>query len=69
MIRPGPVQLMLLGFVLLVLGIVLPFLMILKVLESTLFLGFVSYLVSFGGLVIGFIGVLNYGQSRGRDRD
>ena len=59
--RLSPVKLMGLGFLLLVFGVALPFLMVLKIIESTLFLGFIAYLVSFLGLVIGIIGMINYG--------
>lgn len=44
------------GFIFMVTGIVLPFLMVIHVLESTFFLNFFSYGVSFSGLVLGSIG-------------
>jgi len=58
-----------LGFVLLVLGFVLPFLMLLKMLESTLLLNFLAYLSSLFGLVIGVIGLVLYSQARRRGGD
>ena len=69
MSRFGPIQFMLVGFVLLVLGVALPFLMVLKIVESTLFMGFFSYLASFGGLILGLVGLISYSQSHQRDND
>jgi hypothetical protein len=45
-----------LGVFLMVLGIVLPFLMVIKVLESTFFLNFFSWGASVAGLAFGTIG-------------
>jgi hypothetical protein len=67
--RLSPLQMMLIGFVMLVIGFALPFLMVLHLLESTLFLGFVSYLTSFLGLIIGLIGVVMQGRSGRRNDD
>jgi membrane protein implicated in regulation of membrane protease activity len=67
--RLSPVQMMLIGFVLLVIGFVLPFVMVLQIIESTLFLGFVAYLTSFLGLIIGLIGVVMQGRVGRRDDD
>jgi hypothetical protein len=44
---------------LLVIGLVIPMLMVLRILESTYFLNFFSYIASFLGLILGFIGVTN----------
>ncbi|HET9909360.1 MAG TPA: hypothetical protein VFQ23_22120 [Anaerolineales bacterium] len=46
-----------LGLILMLLGIVLPFLILIKVLESTFFLNFFAYGASVGGLFMGVIGV------------
>ena len=46
-----------LGLVLMLLGIILPFLILIKVLESTFFLNFFAYGASVGGLFLGIIGV------------
>lgn len=46
-----------LGLVLMLLGIALPFLILIKVLESTFFLNFFSWGASVGGLFLGVIGV------------
>jgi hypothetical protein len=42
--------------VLVTLGMVLPFLMVMKVLESTFFLNFFSFAASVAGLFLGIIG-------------
>jgi hypothetical protein len=56
----SPVQMILIGVVLMVLGIVFPFLMVLKVIESTFFLNFFSYSASLVGLFLGVIGSAFY---------
>ena len=54
--------------ILLIAGAVLPFLMIIGVLESTFFLNFVTYLASVVGLFLGFIGIAVYvGDARKED--
>ncbi len=49
-----------LGLFLLLLGLVLPALMILQVIESTFLGNFVAYGASFVGLMLGFIGAVLY---------
>lgn len=53
-----------LGLLLMVLGIVLPFLIVIKVLESTFFLNFFSWGASVGGLSLGMIGFAMYSRNR-----
>ena len=53
-----------LGILLMLVGIVLPFLMVIKVLESTFFLNFFSWGASVAGLALGTIGFAMYSQSR-----
>jgi len=48
------------GFVLVMLGAVLPFLIVLQVIESTFFLNFFAYGASVAGLFLGFIGASLY---------
>jgi hypothetical protein len=55
-----PWKLIVIGFVLVLLGFVLPFLMVVRVLESTIFLNFLSYGASVGGLLLGLIGAAMY---------
>lgn len=60
----SPRFLLILGVILLLLGILLPFLMVIQVLESTFFLNFFSWGASVAGLALGTIGFAMY--SRGR---
>lgn len=54
--RLSPRFLLSLGVILMLLGIVLPFLMVIHVLESTFFLNFFSWGASVAGLSFGTIG-------------
>jgi len=54
------VRLILIGFVLVLAGAVLPFLMMAQVIESTFFLNFFSFGASVGGLFLGMIGASSY---------
>jgi hypothetical protein len=69
MIPVKPVPMMLIGFGLLVIGVILPFAMVLQLLESTLFLNFLAYLTSLFGLIIGLLGVAFYTRGHRRDDD
>jgi hypothetical protein len=51
-----PWSLILIGFLLSVAGVVLPFLMVIHTIPSTYFLDLFSYLSMVGGLVFGIIG-------------
>jgi hypothetical protein len=53
-------KLILIGFLLCLSGVVFPFLMVIKVLESTFLLNFLSYLASIVGLFLGIIGAAYY---------
>jgi len=61
---PHSVIYILIGFVLVVLGAVLPFLMVMHILESTFFLNFLAYGSSITGLFLGFIGATMYVNER-----
>ena len=50
------------GFIMVVLGFVLPFLMIIKIIEPTFFLCFLAYTISFGGVVMGIVGTAFYSR-------
>jgi hypothetical protein len=68
MSSPKYILYILIGFVLVVLGAVLPFLMVMRVLESTFFLNFLAYGSSMAGLFLGFIGASLYvNEHRGRN--
>lgn len=60
----SPRLLLSLGIILMLLGIILPFLMVIHVLESTFFLNFFSWGASVAGLAFGTIGFSIY--SRGK---
>ncbi|MCS7198354.1 MAG: hypothetical protein NZ930_06740 [Candidatus Bipolaricaulota bacterium] len=56
--------LLLLATVLLLAGALLPFLMVIRVLEPSLALSFFSYGASIAGLVTGLLGITYYGRTR-----
>jgi len=60
----SPRLLVALGLTLMLLGIILPFLMLIHVLESTFFLNFFSWGASVGGLFLGVIGVATWMKTR-----
>ena len=60
----SPRFLLSLGVGLMLLGIILPFLMVIHVLESTFFLNFFSWGASVAGLAFGTIGFATYSRSR-----
>jgi membrane associated rhomboid family serine protease len=63
-----PVRLMIIGFVLLLIGVIFPFTMVLRVLESTFFLNFLSYFAQVSGLFLGVIGAAIYfKENRNKD--
>lgn len=53
-----------LSIFLMVLGIILPFLMVIQVLESTFFLNFLSWGASVAGLAFGTIGFATWSRDR-----
>jgi len=60
----------LIGFVMVVAGAVLPFLMVMRILPSTIFLNFFSYGASVMGLFLGLIGCayfVRYRRSKNKD--
>ena len=63
-------RLLIIGFVLVLAGAVLPFLMVLRVIEPSFLMSFVSYAASVGGVFLGVLGVAQYvGTHRQRDQD
>jgi hypothetical protein len=60
MMRLSPIQLILIGLFLMIIGWVLPFLMVLQVLKSTFALNFFSYAAQITGLFLGVIGGAMY---------
>jgi membrane associated rhomboid family serine protease len=61
-----PWKLLLLAFILLLLGLLLPLFMVLRVLPSTFFLNFFAYAASFSGMILGLIGAVLYGRVRSK---
>lgn len=55
-----PLLLLGLGTLLMVAGVVIPFLIVIHVLESSFFLIFVSFISSTGGMFLGMIGAATY---------
>jgi hypothetical protein len=53
-------RLLLIGFFMVLAGVILPFLMVLRILESTFFLNFFSYTLSTLGVFLGIIGTAMY---------
>jgi multisubunit Na+/H+ antiporter MnhG subunit len=51
---------MLLGLLLMILGVALPFVMVLHLVEASFFLVFVSFISSTGGMFLGMIGAATY---------
>jgi len=52
------------GFGLLIVGAVLPFMMVINLVQSTLALNFVAVLASVGGITMGLLGMTLYRRSR-----
>jgi hypothetical protein len=49
-----------LGFILILMGVILPFLMVIQLLPSTFLLNFFAYILGLIGLFISLIGISNY---------
>jgi hypothetical protein len=58
----SPVKIILIGLVLAILGVVLPFFMVMHIIQSTFFLNFFSYGASTVGLILGIIGASQYAR-------
>ena len=64
MIHIHPKRIILIGFFLVLAGAVLPFLMVIQVLESTFFLNFFSFFATMAGLLLGMVGAATYVRLR-----
>jgi membrane associated rhomboid family serine protease len=63
-------RLLIAGFLLVLAGAVLPFLMVIGIFESSFFLNFVAYAASVVGLFLGIIAAATFvGESRRKDDD
>ncbi|MCX6067753.1 MAG: hypothetical protein NT121_18690 [Chloroflexi bacterium] len=69
MIRINSRSIIVIGFVLVFLGFLLPFLMVMKILASTYFLNFFSFTVSLVGLLLGLMGAAQMSVEARRSRD
>jgi hypothetical protein len=67
----SPGRMIALGFLMVIIGFILPLLMVIQVLEASFFLVFITYVVSAGGLMLGFIGAsfIVMGRRKQRDQD
>jgi hypothetical protein len=66
MIRIPPWGLILIGFLLALTGMLLPFLMVIHLIPSTFFLNFFSYGASLTGVFLGIIGASLYVRGSGK---
>ncbi len=60
----SPRRLIAIGFLLVFAGFIFPFLMVMQLVEPTLFLSFVSHGASVTGLFLGLIGAAGYARGR-----
>jgi hypothetical protein len=60
----SPRTLLSLGITLMLFGVILPFLMVIHILESTFFLNFLAWGASVAGLAFGTIGFAMYSRTR-----
>ena len=67
MFRFSTTHMIIVGFVLLLAGAVLPLLMVVKIIPSTYFLNFLAFACSLAGMVLGFLGLFSAVKIR-RDR-
>ncbi|RME86360.1 MAG: hypothetical protein D6775_00325 [Caldilineae bacterium] len=65
MVDVNSVRWMIAGSVLLLLGVLFPLLMVLRVVEPSFLLSFLSFAASMGGLLVGMVGVVTH-TTRGR---
>ncbi len=55
-----PGRMLLIGFILVMAGVALPFLMVMQVIESTIFMNFFAYSLSLIGIILGGLGASMY---------
>ena len=62
-------KLIVIGFFCVLIGAVLPFLMVMRMVESTFLLNFIAYTTSMAGIFLGVLGAaLHIGEERGKQR-
>lgn len=57
---------MIIGVSLMIIGVVLPWLMVLQLIKPTFFLTFLSHGCSVSGMFLGFLGIFNYVKTKRR---
>lgn len=50
------------GFFVMIGGVVLPFLIVIKIIEANFFLLFLAYFLSLAGLILEILGIIGYGD-------
>jgi len=58
--RLHPIKIIVIGFLLVLFGFLAPFLMVIKVIEASFVLSFLSHGASVSGLILGIIGAVMY---------
>ena len=58
--RINPLWIILIGFVMILFGVIVPFLTVLNLIEASFFWLFLSFFSSVGGLMLGIIGAAYY---------
>lgn len=58
-----PVQMIILGGCLLLLGVIIPFLMVMQVITPTFLLSFLAHGASVLGMILGFYGIFSYAST------
>jgi hypothetical protein len=64
MIRMSPVKILIIGLLLMLTGVVLPFLMVIHILKSTILINMIAFMSQVAGLFMGTIGVIFYTKMR-----
>ncbi len=64
MIRSHPLKIIIIGFFLVLVGFVVPFLMVIDVIKPSYLLSFLSHGASVSGLLLGIIGAAMYSRLR-----
>ncbi len=68
MIPLQPRSLLILIFILIIIGFVLPWLMVLHIIDSTFFLNFVAYTALVAGMFLSAVGIATYVSGKGNRR-
>lgn len=60
----NPIRMMIIGVVLMILGVIFPLLMVIRIIESSFWLSFLSYGFSLVGMVMAFFGLFSFMAGR-----